>query len=117
MVERAEGEQGHVGPAGSGRDLVVEHEAAEQGEEERLVVREGAAVAELVYHRDGDRLSILHTGVPPPLEGRGVGSALVRAAVGLAEAGSLTVVPSCPFARRWLENHADEAAAVEIDWS
>ena len=31
-------------------------------------------------------------------------------------ADELTVVPWCPFARRWLQEHPDEAAAVTIDW-
>jgi uncharacterized protein len=83
---------------------------------ERLVVREGDDVAELVYHRSGDRLSIVHTGVPPGLEGRGIGSALVKAALDLAARDGLTAVPYCPFARKWLETHPDVAASVSIDW-
>lgn len=78
-------------------------------------MREEGHVAELDYHRRGDRLSILHTGVPAPLEGKGVGSALVRAAVELAAAEGLTVVPYCPFARRWLEAHPEVAASVPVD--
>lgn len=78
-------------------------------------MREGGDVAELDYHRSTDRLSILHTGVPAPLEGKGVGSALVRAAVEFAAAEGLTVVPSCPFAQRWLEGHPDVAASVPIE--
>jgi uncharacterized protein len=82
---------------------------------ERLVVREDGQVAELAYHRRGDRLSILHTGVPGSLEGKGIGSALVRAAVELAAADGLTLVPYCPFARQWLDGHPEVAAAVRVD--
>jgi len=82
---------------------------------ERLIVRRDGHVAELDYHRRGERLSILHTGVPASLEGKGIGSALVRAAVELAAADGLTVVPYCSFARRWLDGHPEVAAAVRVD--
>lgn len=72
--------------------------------------------AELVFRRDGDRLLIQHTEVPDALEGRGLGGALVRAAVAGAIEQHLTIVPRCPFARRWLERHPEEAGAVSVDW-
>ena len=82
----------------------------------RFVVREGGTEAELVYALDGRRLFLVHTGVPEEWGGRGIGSRLVRAALARAGTGGLTVVPWCPFARRWLHEHPDEAAAVTIDW-
>jgi predicted GNAT family acetyltransferase len=72
--------------------------------------------AELVYRRRGDRLVLLHTEVPEPLGGRGLGGALVRAAVERARRDGLTVVPLCPFAADWLTRHPEAAAGVEIDW-
>jgi predicted GNAT family acetyltransferase len=72
--------------------------------------------AELVYEVDGDRLVLVHTGVPEALGGRGLGGQLVRAAVERARREGLTLVPRCPYARSWLEKHADEAAGVAIDW-
>jgi len=82
----------------------------------RFVIREGGAEAELVYAIDGDRMLLVHTEVPKEWGGRGIGGRLVRAALARAEAGALTVVPWCPYARRWLQDHTDEAAAVTIDW-
>jgi len=73
-------------------------------------------VAELVYRLEGDRLVLVHTGVPGELEGRGIGGALVRYAVEHARRHELTLVPQCPFARTWLEKHPDVASAVGIDW-
>jgi len=70
----------------------------------------------LDFRRHGDRLVIVHTGVPEALEGQGIGGELVRAALELAEADHLTVVPRCPFARQWLEDHPDDAARVPVDW-
>jgi uncharacterized protein len=69
----------------------------------------------LEYRLEGDRLVLTHTEVPDELEGRGVGSGLVRAAVDRAEAEGLTVVPVCRFARAWLEKHPDDAARITIE--
>ena len=77
--------------------------------------RAGDLVAELVYRRRGERMILLHTGVPQAMEGHGVGGKLVRAAVGYAASQGLTVVPACPFARDWLEQHPDVAAQAPID--
>jgi predicted GNAT family acetyltransferase len=73
-------------------------------------------LAELVYQRVGDRLVLVHTEVPEALGGRGLGGVLVRAALDAAAREGLTIVPECPFARRWLEGHPDEAARVTIEW-
>lgn len=81
----------------------------------RFEYRAGGSVAELVYRKQGERMVLVHTGVPEALESHGVGGELVRAAVGYAADGGLTVVPACPFARAWLERHPDVAALVPID--
>jgi predicted GNAT family acetyltransferase len=73
-------------------------------------------LAELVYRQHGKRLVLIHTEVPSGLGGRGLGGALVAAALERAEREGLTVVPLCPFARTWLERHPDAAAKVTIDW-
>jgi hypothetical protein len=73
-------------------------------------------LAELRYRRNGKRLVLVHTEVPPELEGRGLGGALVAAATERAAREGLTVVPLCPFARDWLARHADAAATLTVDW-
>jgi predicted GNAT family acetyltransferase len=72
--------------------------------------------SELVYRQVGRRLILVHTGVPDALAGRGVGGALVRAAIDWAVEEALVVVPTCPFANSWLRKHPDVAATVDIDW-
>lgn len=74
------------------------------------------AVAELIYRRRADRLVLIHTGVPGNLAGHGIGGRLVQAAVDRAAKERLTVVPLCPFARKWLERHPDAADTVNVDW-
>ena len=82
----------------------------------RFVLEEDGHEAELVYRLDGDRLVLIHTGVPDELGGRGLGGVLVQAALDRAAAEGLTIVPECPFARSWLQKHQDAIGAVPVDW-
>ncbi len=93
-----------------------EPEIVDVPSERRFVYRDGDALAELQYERRGDRLFLLHTEVPDRLGGRGLGGRLVRSAVDLAAREHLTIVPWCPFAQRWLKEHADAAGDVSIDY-
>lgn len=86
-------------------------------EERRFVYDAPDGSGELVYRALPGRLVLVHTEVPPEHEGHGIAGKLVRAAVARAAAGHETLVPLCPYARRWLETHPDEAAAVDVDWS
>jgi uncharacterized protein len=73
-------------------------------------------VGELAYRRNGKRLVLIHTEVPPELEGRGIGGQLVRSAVERAARDGLTIVPLCPFARGWLQRHPEVAGTAPVDW-
>lgn len=84
--------------------------------ESRFVLEQEGTEAELTYRTLGNRLILVHTGVPEELGGRGLGGRLVRAAVERARRESLTVVPLCPFAARWLRDHPDVASEVTVDW-
>jgi predicted GNAT family acetyltransferase len=72
--------------------------------------------AELVYELRDDRLVLIHTEVDPSLQGHGVGGQLVMAAIDRAASEGLTIVPWCPYARRWLREHPDATRTVTIDW-
>ena len=61
------------------------------------------------YRRDGDVLTVLHTEVPKELNGRGIGSALVRGILDRARAQGLKVVPVCPFVKAYLGKHPEYA--------
>lgn len=61
------------------------------------------------YRRTGDVLLITHTEVPQPLEGRGLGSALVRGLFDLARAQGLKVRPLCPFVVAYMNRHPEVA--------
>ncbi|QNE32056.1 N-acetyltransferase [Sphingomonas sp. NBWT7] len=57
------------------------------------------------YQREGDRIVFTHTVVPPAIEGRGVGSKLIRAALDSARDQALKVVPQCPFVAAFIRKH------------
>jgi uncharacterized protein len=96
----------------SGDTPVVDHP-----DESRLTLDEDGRVAELIYRRVGDRLILVHTGVPDALSGRGIGGRLVRAGVELAASDHLVVQALCPFARNWLREHPEVTGTVAMDWS
>jgi len=84
-------------------DASVEVRRNEGEEQFEAAVAGGEAV--LTYAEQHGKLYLLHTEVPEEMEGHGVGSALVRAALDWAREKDVKVVPFCPFARTWLERH------------
>lgn len=97
------------GGGAPGPPAVVDDEAAA-----RFTLTVDGHLAELVYRRVGDRLVLVHTGVPPELEGRGLGGRLVQAALARARRDGLAVVPQCPFARAWIERHPGAAEGLTV---
>ena len=83
----------------------------------RFVLEEDGSTAELIYRTEPGRIILIHTEVPDALGGRGIGGRLVRAALGRAKAEQLSIVPWCPFARKWLTDHPEAANGIDIDWA
>jgi predicted GNAT family acetyltransferase len=84
--------------------------------EEQFAVSMDGATAKLEYERDRDRLLLLHTEVPEAFRGHGVGGHLVEAALAKARTDHLTIVPWCPYARRWLKEHPEQIVEVTVDF-
>ena len=59
------------------------------------------------YRRAGNVLSLTHAEVPPELEGRGVGSAMVRGTLDLIRGRSEKVIPLCSFVEAFIRRHPD----------
>lgn len=88
-------------PAGLHRDMSdVVHVPAQSRFE---LAGDDGEVAVLTYEEGEHDVAMLHTVVPPAMEGQGVGSRLVEAAVGWAREQGLAVVPVCSFVKDWLE--------------
>ncbi|HEY5661559.1 MAG TPA: GNAT family N-acetyltransferase [Gaiellaceae bacterium] len=75
------------------------------------LVDDDQVVGELLYRRYPDRILLVHTDIPPALEGQGLGSRLVAGALDDARAKGLRVVPVCPFVRSYLRRHPEQQAA------
>ncbi len=78
----------------------------------RFEARVGDAVAFLDYRRVPKTLHLIHTEVPAELEGRGLASALARAALNFARHENLRVVPSCAFVAGYIDKHPEYAELV-----
>jgi predicted GNAT family acetyltransferase len=57
-----------------------------------------------------------HTEVPAALEGRGVGSALVRAGLNAARERGLKVLPVCTFFAGYIKRHPEEQDLLHPDY-
>lgn len=67
-----------------------------------------------VTYRRGDDgvISLNHAEVPRVLEGKGVGSRLVRATLDQVRREGLKVIPRCSFVRAYIERHPAYADLV-----
>ena len=87
-------------------DELVVHENPEASRFEITVANQTAFVE---YRRKADQINLVHTIVPPALEGRGIGSALAKYSLDFARKNSLCVIPSCPFIAAYIKSHAQYA--------
>ncbi|AXC15207.1 hypothetical protein ACPOL_5963 [Acidisarcina polymorpha] len=72
---------------------------------------EGTSV--LDYEQTGGQLVLVHTGVPPPLQGQGIASSLAKAAVEYARSQGIKIVPQCPFVAAYVERHPEYVDLVD----
>jgi len=80
---------------------------------ERFEIRLGEHLAVLEYHLDGGDLFFTHTGVPPALEGQGIGGRLAQAGLEYAKEKAYRVVPLCYFIDAYIRRHPEYQALVK----
>ncbi len=86
-------------------DVEIRHD--ESGNRYQAYV-DGELAGGAYYELDDQRIVFTHTEVDDAFEGKGVGSALARAALDDVRANSTRrVVPRCPFIKGWIEKHPD----------
>ncbi|HLV12960.1 MAG TPA: GNAT family N-acetyltransferase [Trueperaceae bacterium] len=73
----------------------------------RFEVSQDGHLAVLEYARVGTSLVLKHTGVPEAIEGRGIASALARAALDHVRDTGFVAVPMCPFVRGYIRRHPE----------
>ncbi|NDU72135.1 GNAT family N-acetyltransferase [Actinomadura sp. DSM 109109] len=79
-----------------------------EAEGNRLEAYVDGQVAGIVEYIPAQRLiAFVHTEVEPRFEGRGVGSALARAALEMVKASDARFLPVCPFIAGWSAKHPE----------
>jgi uncharacterized protein len=91
-------------------DITVRHVPERRRFEARVAGHDEVSILDATPSSTGWTLS--HTEVPRALEGRGVGSALVRAALAHVRAEGAKVLPTCSFVLAYLRRHPEEADLV-----
>ncbi|MEO7712174.1 MAG: GNAT family N-acetyltransferase [Gemmatimonadaceae bacterium] len=66
----------------------------------------------LKYVPRGKALDLVHTEVPPAVEGQGIGMSLARAALEHARTQNVQVIPTCPFVKAYIGKHPEYADLV-----
>ncbi|WP_028967256.1 GNAT family N-acetyltransferase [Sphingomonas phyllosphaerae] len=75
--------------------------------EQEFTLEVGSHRAVAAYQLEGDTIVFTHTVVPPEIEGRGVGTKLIRGALDIVRDRGWKVVPQCPFVRAYIEKHPE----------
>lgn len=86
-------------------NLTVRHER----EANRFAATVDGHECELDYRIEGAVLTILHTGVPAAVGGRGIAAELTRATLEFARAGNLKIYPACSYAAVFFRRHPEYA--------
>ncbi len=82
--------------------LTVHHDQ----ENNRFEVQVDSHTAKLVYSlQTNNTILFTHTGVPPELEGRGIGSLLVKTGLEYARNNNLKVESLCWFVSGYMQRH------------
>jgi len=73
----------------------------------RIELEVAGITAFIEYRLSDQTLFLIHTEVPPALEGKGVGSAIVTKALQYARDSGFKVVPLCAFVHSYLKRHPE----------
>jgi uncharacterized protein len=77
--------------------------------EKRYELKVEGHVAATYYEISDGVITFVHTEVPTELEGKGIGSRLIKGALDQVRAASLKVIPQCPFVKAYIGKHPDYA--------
>jgi len=78
----------------------------------RVEIERDGQVAFLEYSLDGNVLELIHTEVPPALQGMGLASALAEKALNWAREKNYRVDIICPFVQQYITKHPEYSDLV-----
>ncbi len=73
----------------------------------RFELEKEELIAYVQYKIHGKDMLFTHTIVPKELEGKGIGSTLVKHALDYALVNNYKIVPICPFVKVYVERHPE----------
>ena len=84
-------------------NLKVTHNQSEK----RFEIKINYHLAVLDYVIQGTTITFTHTGVPPALEGRGIGSLLAKTGLQYAKDNNLKIRSLCWFVDKYIQRHPE----------
>lgn len=78
----------------------------------RVWIEKDDHTAYVEYDVHNHTLDIIHTIVPPPLEGQGIASQLVRFTYDYALQQGFKLAATCPYAQVWLKRHPEYSVVI-----
>ena len=85
-------------------------------EDSRFEVDLGDGLALIQYRLRGDRISLIHTEVPPAHQGQGIADQLAKYALEWSGNDGFAVLPYCPFVRAYIARHPEYERLVAADF-
>jgi hypothetical protein len=93
----------------SGKEI----EVTDNPEAGQFEASSGGETAVAQYRLQDGAMLFSHTLVPESMEGRGVGTSLVKAGLAAARERGLKVIPACSFFARYIAEHPEEQDLVD----
>ena len=87
--------------------MKIEHEVEHNTERNRFEMSVDGHLAVLNYILKGDIIIFTHTGVPPAIGNRGLGSKLVETGLNYARENRLKVRSTCWFVSKYIRLHPE----------
>lgn len=95
----------------------IEHQVRDNVERKRFEIDLGdGTLAFTDYDLPRGKILFKHTEVPESHEGKGLGSALIRAGLAAARERGLAVIPICPFFAAYMQRHPEEHDLLDEAW-
>lgn len=85
----------------------MDYELIDNEDSKQYEFRIGDEVARIEYIKTKQKVFLTHTEVPASLTGKGVGSALIKAALEDIKQKDMVLVPLCPFVAAYIKRHPE----------
>lgn len=85
----------------------IAHEVTHNAESQRFEMKVDGHLAVLNYILKGEIIIFTHTGVPPAIGNRGLGSKLVETGLNYARENGLKVRSTCWFVSKYIRRHGE----------